>query len=38
MVTPKSLIKERLPDLRTVASRIAHSISRYPVLQSIIGA
>jgi IclR family pca regulon transcriptional regulator len=38
MVTPESLIKERLPDLRAVASRIAHSISRYPVLQSIIGA
>lgn len=38
MVTPKSLVKERLPELRVVASRIAHSISRYPVLQSIIGA
>ncbi|MGD1876822.1 MAG: IclR family transcriptional regulator C-terminal domain-containing protein [Kiloniellaceae bacterium] len=38
MVTPKALTKERLPELRTVASRIAHAISRYPVLQSIIGA
>jgi IclR family transcriptional regulator, pca regulon regulatory protein len=38
MVTPKSLIKERLPELRAVGSRIAYAISRYPVLQSIIVA
>lgn len=35
-VTPESLVKERLPELREAASYIAHAITRYPVLQSII--
>lgn len=37
VVTPDSLIEERLPTLRASASHIAASISRYPVLQSIMG-
>ena len=37
MVTPETLIAERLPELRTAASRIAHAISHYPILESIIG-
>lgn len=37
VVTPESLIAERLPTLRATASHIAVSISRYPVLQSIMG-
>ncbi|WP_417670360.1 IclR family transcriptional regulator domain-containing protein [Roseibium sp.] len=37
LVTPESLVAERLPELRAAASRIAHAISRYPILQSIIG-
>lgn len=37
VVTPESLIAERLPVLRATASHIAASISRYPVLQSIMG-
>lgn len=37
MVTPELLVAERLPELRATASRIAHSIARYPILESIIG-
>lgn len=36
MVTPQSLIEERLPELRATASRIAHEIGRYPILESTI--
>lgn len=36
-VTPESLIAERLPALREAASHIAHEITRYPILQSMIG-
>lgn len=38
MVTPESLVAERLPTLQAIASRMAHAMSRYPVLLSIIGA
>ncbi len=38
MVTPESLVAERLPTLQATASRMAHAMSRYPVLLSIIGA
>ena len=38
MVTPEQLIEERLPRLRIVASTIAHSISQYPALETVIGA
>ncbi|MBA4797073.1 MAG: helix-turn-helix domain-containing protein [Rhizobiales bacterium] len=37
IVTPETLVAERLPALRQAASHIAHAITRYPVLQSIIG-
>lgn len=37
MVTPEQLVQNRLPELRACASRIAHAISRYPVMESIIG-
>ncbi|AQZ53887.1 IclR family transcriptional regulator domain-containing protein [Martelella mediterranea] len=37
MVTPESMIAERLPALREAASHIAHAMSRYPVLQSTMG-
>jgi IclR family transcriptional regulator, pca regulon regulatory protein len=37
IVTPETLVETRLPVLRETASHIAHAISRYPVLQSIIG-
>lgn len=38
IVTPEQLIEERLPKLRIVASTIAHSISQYPSLETVIGA
>lgn len=38
IVTPETLVAERLPALRQAASHVAHAIARYPVLQSIIGA
>lgn len=38
IVTPEALVAERLPTLRQAASHIAHAITRYPVLQSIIGS
>ncbi|MBP1845778.1 IclR family pca regulon transcriptional regulator [Rhizobium petrolearium] len=37
ILTPESLVAERLPTLRQAASHIAHAITRYPVLQSIMG-
>ena len=37
MVTPESMIAERLPALREAASHIAHAMSRYPVLQTTLG-
>lgn len=37
MVTPESLVAERLPTLQATASRIAHAMSRYPILQSQLG-
>jgi IclR family pca regulon transcriptional regulator len=37
LVTPETLVAERLPAMRQAASHIAHAITRYPVLQSIMG-
>lgn len=37
MVTPDSLVRERLPELRATAARIAEGIARYPTLRSIMG-
>jgi IclR family transcriptional regulator, pca regulon regulatory protein len=37
MVTPELLVAERLPMLRTTASRIGHMIQRYPILLSVMG-
>lgn len=37
MVTPEKLIEERLPTLRAVALRIGDAITRYPILQSVMG-
>jgi IclR family pca regulon transcriptional regulator len=37
MVTPETLVADRLPALREAASNIAHEIARYPILQTIIG-
>lgn len=36
-VTPESLVNQRLPELREAASHIAHEITRYPILQAMIG-
>lgn len=36
MVTPESLVAERLPELRATASRIAHEMIRYPILRSAL--
>jgi IclR family pca regulon transcriptional regulator len=38
MVTPEALVAERLPDLRAAASHIAHELTRYPVLGSVLGS
>ncbi|WP_226941769.1 IclR family transcriptional regulator domain-containing protein [Pseudooceanicola spongiae] len=38
MVDPAALIEQRLPDLRIMASSIAQSLARYPVLEGIIGS
>lgn len=38
MVTPQSLVAERLPTLQATASRMAHAMLRYPALLSIIGS
>jgi IclR family pca regulon transcriptional regulator len=37
IVTPDGLVAERLPELRAAASHIAHELSRYPVLNSVLG-
>ena len=37
MVSPDSLVTERLPTLRQVAAEIATELNRYPVLQSALG-
>jgi len=37
LLTPDLLISQRLPELQTAASRIAHSMASYPVLLSILG-
>jgi IclR family transcriptional regulator, pca regulon regulatory protein len=34
--TPEALVAERLPELREAASHIAHAVTRYPILQSLI--
>lgn len=36
-VSPETLVAERLPALREAASHLSHEITRYPILQSIIG-
>lgn len=36
MVTPEQLVRERLPELQATASRIAVSMARYPILESLI--
>lgn len=36
LVTPEKLVEERLPELRTTASHIAHQLTRYPVLGSVL--
>jgi IclR family transcriptional regulator, pca regulon regulatory protein len=37
MVTPETLVAERLPELRAAASHIAHELARYPILRSVLG-
>lgn len=37
MVTPEILVKERLPALQEAASHIAHQMTRYPTLRSVLG-
>src|SRR5690554_6649954 len=37
LVSHEKLVEERLPTLRAAASRIGHSLTRYPVLQTIMG-
>ena len=37
VVTPESLVAERLPALREAASHIAHEMTRFPVLHSVLG-
>ena len=37
LVTAQDLIDNRLQELRAAAARLAHTLSRYPVLESIIG-
>jgi IclR family pca regulon transcriptional regulator len=37
VVTPESLVSERLPALREAAAHIGHEIARYPVLRSVLG-
>lgn len=36
VVTPESLVAERLPALREAAAHIGHELIRYPVLQSVL--
>lgn len=37
MVTAEELVANRLQELRMSAGRLAHTLSRYPILESIIG-
>lgn len=37
LISPEKLVAERLPALRAAASRIGHALTRYPVLQTIMG-
>lgn len=37
MVTPDKLIEDRLPALRQAASHIAHHLTRYPTLRTVLG-
>jgi IclR family pca regulon transcriptional regulator len=37
VVTPESLVADRLPALREAAAHIGHELVRYPVLQSVLG-
>lgn len=37
MVTAEALIAERLRELHATAARMSHAISRYPIMESIIG-
>ena len=37
MIDVEHLINERLPEMRTTASSIAHALTRYPALASVIG-
>jgi IclR family transcriptional regulator, pca regulon regulatory protein len=37
ILTPKELVEKRLQELRISAARLAETISRYPVLESMIG-
>lgn len=37
MTSPDQLVKERLPALREAASHIAHQLTRYPTLRSVLG-
>jgi IclR family pca regulon transcriptional regulator len=37
LISPEKLVNERLPALRAAASRIGHSLTRYPVLQTVMG-
>jgi IclR family pca regulon transcriptional regulator len=37
LTSEEKLVAERLPALRAAASRIGHSLTRYPVLQTIMG-
>jgi IclR family pca regulon transcriptional regulator len=36
-VTPDQLVKERLPALQEAASHIAHQLTRYPTLRTVLG-
>jgi IclR family transcriptional regulator, pca regulon regulatory protein len=38
LTTPEALIAERLPALRETASHIGHEMTRFPVLQSVLGS
>jgi IclR family transcriptional regulator, pca regulon regulatory protein len=37
MIDAEYLIENRLPEMRTTASSIAHALTRYPILESVIG-
>jgi len=37
VVTPESLVAERLPELRAAAARITRKMARFPILESMLG-